>query len=158
MKMRIATLDDADTLLPLVRAYHEFEGIKSTNAERAESVAPLLPEDTAAGRVWLIEMKGEAIGYIALCFGYSIEFGGRDAFVDEFYIVEEARGRGIGRAVLEAVKVAAVSFGVRVLHLEVARENHEAKRLYSNAGFASRERFHLMSCRLPACGMTRPRT
>jgi GNAT superfamily N-acetyltransferase len=148
MKIRIATHDDSDILLPLVRAYHEFEGIKSTNADRAEAVAPLLPEGTAVGRVWLIEMMGEAIGYIALCFGYSIEFGGRDAFVDEFYIVEEARGRGIGSAVLEAVKLEAVSFGVRALHLEVARENHGAKRLYSSAGFASRERFHLITCRL----------
>jgi GNAT superfamily N-acetyltransferase len=148
MKIRIATLDDADTLLPFVRAYHEFEGITSTSAERAEAVAPLLPEGTAVGRVWLIETKGEAIGYIALCFGYSIEFGGRDAFVDEFYIAEEARGRGIGSAVLEAVKLEAVNFGVRVLHLEVDRGNHAAKRLYSSAGFASRERFHLMSCRL----------
>lgn len=148
MKLRIATSNDTELLMPLVSAYHEFEGIKSTSTERTEAIAPLLPEGAAFGRIWLIEMDGQVTGYIALCFGYSIEFGGRDAFVDEFYIVEGARGQGIGSAVLEAVKREAVKFGVRVLHLEVARTNQGAKRLYSNAGFASRERFHLMSCDL----------
>src|SRR5690606_41062602 len=40
MNIRIATLEDAEVLIPFVRAYHEFEGIRSTEPERARSVAP----------------------------------------------------------------------------------------------------------------------
>ena len=29
------------------------------------------------------------VGYIALGYGYAIEFAGRDAFIDEFYILPE---------------------------------------------------------------------
>lgn len=148
MSLRRATAEDAGTLMPLMRAYHEFEGIGATDAERLDTIRPLLGGDDDLGMVWLIEAAGGAVGYIALCFGYSIEFGGRDAFVDEFFIVEAERGRGLGREALELVKSKAAEAGVRVLHLEVARTNTAAKTFYGKAGFQSRERFHLMSCRL----------
>lgn len=148
MKLRPATPEDTGTLLPLMRAYHEFEGIEATDAERRATIEPLLAEQENLGRVWLIETSGVTAGYIALCYGYSIEFGGRDAFVDEFFIVEAERGRGLGRRALEQVKREAARAGVRALHLEVARGNTAAKRFYGKAGFQSRERFHLMSCRL----------
>lgn len=150
MSLKLATLEDAGTLLPLMRAYHEFEGIDATDAQRLESVSPLLGERENPGRVWLIETSRGTAGYIALCYGYSIEFGGRDAFVDELFIVEAERGRGLGRMALERVKAEASRDGVRALHLEVASGNAPAKRFYAKLGFQSRERFHLMSCRLGA--------
>lgn len=148
MKLRLATFDDIDALVPLVRAYHEFDGMEATDPERRETIAPLLSAGSARGRIWLIDTSSGTVGYIALCFGYSIEFGGRDAFIDEFFIVEAARGQGLGRMVLEAIKTEAENDGVRALHLEVALTNTAAKKLYNGAGFVSRERFHLMSCRL----------
>ena len=148
MKLRLATLDDAGTLLPLMRAYHEFEGIDATDAERLATIEPLLAGRENLGQVWLIETAAGTVGYIALCYGYSIEFGGRDAFVDELFIVEAERGRGLGRQALERVKAEAATAGVKALHLEVARGNTTAKDFYGKLGFRSRERFHLMSCQL----------
>jgi len=147
MILQLATVDDVEILMPFVRAYHEFEGIESTEIERARSVAPLL-SDASLGRVWLILDGGQAAGYIAACFGYSIEFGGRDAFLDEFFITPSARSQGLGSKALEAVKTEMMQLGVRAMHLEVARTNSGAKQFYSKAGFVPREHFHLMSCRL----------
>lgn len=147
MNIRTATVEDAELLMPFVRAYHEFEGIASTEPERARSIAPLL-SDASLGRVWMILEEGQAVGYIAVCFGYSIEFGGRDAFLDEFFLAPAARSRGLGGKVLEAVKNEVTRLGVRAVHLEVARTNFGAKKFYSKAGFKSRERYHLMSCML----------
>lgn len=104
MNLKPATLNDISALMPLMRAYHDFEGIIATDSERLEVVRPLLSEESGFGRIWLIEASSETVGYIAICFGYSIEFGGRDAFVDEFFITEAARGRGLGRIALEAIK------------------------------------------------------
>lgn len=143
----VALPDDLDRLLPLVRAYHAFEKIERTDHERRASLAPLLGENPF-GAIWLVSQDDEAIGYIALCFGYSIEFGGRDAFVDEFFLVEAARGRGLGRRVLADVSAAAAETGIVALHLEVARSNSRARRFYESLGFAARNRYHLMSCPL----------
>lgn len=148
IELKIATFDNLDELLPLVRAYHCFEGINLTDAERKEALRPLLADKPVVGRSWLILSSGSLVGYIAVCFGYSIEFRGRDAFVDEFYLIEPARGKGVGTKVLEQVKSEAARLGILALHLEVELNNDVAKRLYSGAGFELRDGFHLMSCYL----------
>lgn len=48
------------------------------------------------GRVWLIQHQSLAIGYVILTLGFSLEYGGRDAFIDEFYIQANYQGQGIG--------------------------------------------------------------
>ena len=116
IELRIASEGNINLLLPLVRAYHDFEKITLSDQKRIDALMPLLSDDELLGRIWLIYESGRAIGYIALCFGYSIEFGGRDAFVDEFFIKEEARGKGIGHEVLETIKWKADEFNVVVLH------------------------------------------
>lgn len=145
----VAGRTQLDRLLPLVRDYHAFEEIDRTDDERRAALAPLLGENPF-GRIWLILEAGEPVGYIALCFGYSIEFGGRDAFVDEFFLTEAARGRGLGHQVFAKVKKSAALIGIVVLHLEVARSNARARRFYENLRFTARDRYHLMSCRTGA--------
>lgn len=135
---------DLDALVPLVRAYHDFEGIELDDGERIGAVRTLLA-DPSRGAMWWIEADGQRVGYVAVCFGFSLEFGGRDAFVDELYVVPEARGRGAGRAALAAAMRAAAAHGVRALHLEVGRTNARARALYESLGFDAREAFTLMS-------------
>jgi len=144
--LEIAHESHLDALLPLVRAYHEFERIRMSDAERVAAVRPLLQPGASLGRIWLVRQLGEVVGYAALCFGYSIEFRGRDAFVDELFIVEQARGRGLGSRLLERMKVEAARLGIVALHLEVARSNNAARRFYESTGFRARERYCLMSC------------
>lgn len=147
-ELLLADASQLAALLPLVRGYHEFEHVTMSDAERAAAVAPLLQPDFGLGRIWLLRSGGEIVGYVALTFGYSIEFRGRDAFIDELFLVEKARGQGIGSTVLEFVKREAAALGIVALHLEVARDNRRARRLYERWGFEPREQFHLMSCYL----------
>lgn len=145
IELKIADESHTDLLLPMVRDYHEYEQITLSDKKRKDALRPLLNNDASLGRIWLIYASGKAIGYIAICFGYSIEFGGRDAFVDELFIEEQARGKGTGYTVLKAIKEEAEKFDIEALHLEVAKTNSRAKRLYEKSGFKSRENFHLMS-------------
>jgi ribosomal protein S18 acetylase RimI-like enzyme len=142
-----ATIADRQVLLPLVQAFHEFENLQLTATQRESSIAALLTNATFGG-IWLIFHDGELVGYIALCLGYSIEFSGKDAFIDEFYIRPEFRGQGIGRATLELITVAAKTLDVRAIHLEVARTNTRAQKLYAQANFKAREKYVLMSVTL----------
>jgi ribosomal protein S18 acetylase RimI-like enzyme len=145
--LQIAEPHQIDGLLPLVAAYHDFEGIELPQETRKRSVTTLL-NDRRLGEIWQIRTPGRLIGYIALTFGYSIEFGGRDAFIDEFYIEPAERGGGIGAEVLRQVTAIMSDRGVLALHLEVDRTNDRAKSLYGRLGFSSREKYHLMSIEL----------
>jgi len=92
------------------------------------------------GRAFVAVEDGLAIGYLALVWGFSLEFGGRDAFVDELYVVPEWRGRGIGSALIEAAEVACADAGAMALHLVAERSNAGAHRLYGRLGFTGYEK------------------
>jgi ribosomal protein S18 acetylase RimI-like enzyme len=130
---------DLDSLLPLVEAFQREEGYAAGDAALRDTLAWLLSEESA-GRMLSAREGARALGYAALCFGYSIEFRGRDAFVDELYVIPERRGEGLGRALLCALEAEARASGVRRLHLEVEPHNDAARRLYAAEGFAANGR------------------
>lgn len=144
---QLAAIADLATLLPLVQAYHEFENLSLTDEQRENTIQTLLTNQTF-GKIWLIDYQGQTIGYITLCFGYSIEFAGRDAFIDEFFIQSDFRGQGLGKEVLRQIKIAAKIEGIRTLHLEVAKTNLQAQKLYSGYNFQARDKYVLMSVNL----------
>jgi ribosomal protein S18 acetylase RimI-like enzyme len=67
--------------------------------------------------------------------------------VDEIFVEEAARGRGVGRAALRALAREAERLGVRALHLEVESANQAAQALYRSEGFVGNER-RILSRRL----------
>ena len=145
--MHLAGPDDMERLLPLVAGYHAFEGIETDDAFRRRALMPLLA-GCELGAVWLIGPRGAPVGYIATGLGWSIELGGADAFVDELYLVPEARGQGLGEAALEHLSRELAARGVVALHLEVARENAGAQRFYARKGFQARDTYFLMTRKL----------
>ena len=100
------------------------------------------------GVAYLIGPPRAPIGYIVVCFGWSVEFGGLDAIIDELYIRPGVRGRGIATEALIALPRALAEGGLRAIHLEVDRENEKAIKLYKRAGFAPREKYMFMSRQL----------
>ncbi len=86
-------------------------------------------------RAWLIYANGRAIGYLILTLGYSVEYGGRDGFIDDLYLAPEVRGRGVGRRLVAFALTQAAELGIRTLHLEVETDNARATRIYREAGF-----------------------
>jgi ribosomal protein S18 acetylase RimI-like enzyme len=145
--IRQAGAQDLDALLPLVAAYHSFEKVTLSEPERRRAVADLLA-DPALGLVLRLDAGGVAAGYAAVCFGYSIEFGGRDAFLDELYLAPRVRRRGLGARLIAEATACAGACGVRALHLEVDADNVVAQHLYARHGFELRGGFKMMSARL----------
>jgi ribosomal protein S18 acetylase RimI-like enzyme len=133
-QFRTAAESDADTLLVFMEEYYAFDG-HGFDHEKARLALTALLRDAQLGRAWLILDGASAVGYVVVCFGYSLEWLGRDAFVDEFYLQEQYRGRGWGRKTMAFVENAARAEGVRTLHLEVVRQNAKALELYRRLGF-----------------------
>jgi len=102
-------------------------------------------------RCWLIRLAEENIGYLVLTLGYSVEHGGRDGFIDDLYVIDAARGRGVAAAALEFALAEATALGIRTLHLEAESENERAIGLYHRRA-SRRMGVKLMSLRLPTVG------
>jgi GNAT superfamily N-acetyltransferase len=133
-QFRVADVSDAELLLDFMQAYYTFDGHGYDREKARSALIPLL-ENANLGRSWLILDEDSAVGYAVLCFGYSLEWLGRDAFVDEFYLREEYRGRGWGKKTMSFLEDAARELGIRTLHLEVVDGNKTALRLYETIGF-----------------------
>ena len=144
IQLRLTETHQLAEILPLVAAYHACEQIPSSAAARESAIARLLG-DRRFGGLWLVAVDDKTAGYIALCRGFSIEFNGFDAFIDEFFLLPEFRGRGVGKVVLAEIKRLAAALGINALHLEVARDNQPARNLYASAGFQARDKYLLMS-------------
>jgi len=99
------------------------------------------------GRFWKVEIATEVAGYLALTFGFSFEYGGRDAFIDEFFLREPYRYQGIGTQLMELVTAEAQALGVKAIHLEVEMHNISGNHLYRKSGFRASGRT-LLSKRL----------
>ncbi len=137
-QFRLAVEADTGILLRLMREYYLYDG-HGFDEPKAHGALMALLRDANLGRSWLILDDGGAVGYVVLCFGYSLEWLGRDAFVDEFYLLEGYRRRGWGRKTMEFVEEAARAAGVRTLHLEVVPENTAALQVYQKLGFVEHE-------------------
>ena len=140
---RLATEDDAELVLTMMREYYAYDG-HVYDEGRARLALVTFLRGPSFGRAWLV-CDGEApVGYIVLTFGYSLEYLGRDAFIDELYLRESYRGQGWGRQTLEFVENEARVCDVRSIHLEVVRTNVTANEFYRRAGYMDHDH-HLMS-------------
>jgi ribosomal protein S18 acetylase RimI-like enzyme len=139
-----ATQSDAQAILLLMREYYAEDGYPLVAAEGERAVLDLI-EHAHLGRLWVArDDSGAVVGYLAVTLGFSLEYRGRDAFIDELYIVERARGQGLGREALRQAEDYCREQRVRALHLEVEPHRKCAQRLYREAGFEDHER-HLMT-------------
>ena len=82
------------------------------------------------GKSWLIYSENEIVGYIILTFIFSFEYGGKIAFVDELFIKETARGKGIGKEAIQFIQAEVPKLSLKLLYLEVEPHNENAQKLY----------------------------
>lgn len=139
IELRTARTNDRDLLLALIQELYACEHIPFDEARATHALGNLLA-DPSLGRVWVVERGGLPVGYAILTLGYSLEFGGRFALLDELFILEEHRGTGAGRQALARIAQICRELGLEALRLEVDRANRVAQELYRKVGFATHDR------------------
>ncbi len=141
--IRLAKANDVERMMPLVREFYLYERLQLNEARYRELALQLIETD-ALGRLMVIELDGELIGYAVVGFGFSLEFGGRDALLDELYLLEAFRGSGIGSTVLQSVEELCRAKGILAIHLEADYVNARVHEFYKRVGYRDHER-HLMT-------------
>lgn len=145
LSLQPVTAADTDLLLAMARAFHAEDGHPLD--DHGEEGVRLAAAGDPLARTWFVMLGGSRIGYAALTLGFTLQFGGRDGFVDDLYLVPEARDRGHGRTVMVMLEEEARRLGIKMLHLEVETANARAAALYESRGYVASPR-RLMSKRL----------
>jgi ribosomal protein S18 acetylase RimI-like enzyme len=138
---------DHDQIVSMMRELYASDDLPFPS--RGPVALQLLLREPDYGCCEMILDGNSTIGYFVLGYGFSLEFGGRDAFLDELYVKPDSRGKGVGRAAVARAAELCRELGIGALHLEVNSENTAAQRLYRRAGFTPRHsRYDLLTLRL----------
>lgn len=147
-----ATAKDLGTFVAFMRQLQEddpwscpFDEAAATSALRG------LIENPTLGRAWLIHADQQPIGYIVLTMDYSLEYGGKCAWVDEFFIQKQHRGKGLGAEAMRLFEKEARKLGALTVHLQV-NEGNRAIELYRRMGFEGHGRQMLTKWLVPHRG------
>lgn len=87
----------------------------------------------AAG--YILEANGRPVGLALTATSYSRESGGKVLWLEELYILEEYRSRGLGREFFAFAEEYARQNGYARIRLEVEEENVRARSLYERLGY-----------------------
>ncbi|PYY03311.1 MAG: GNAT family N-acetyltransferase [Acidobacteria bacterium] len=140
---RFGEISDIDRLLPLMQDFYFFERL-TYDEDRLRRLLADLSKNGNLGRFILFEESQQLVGYMVLGFGFSLEFHGRDCFIDEFYVRPERRGQGIGKAAVDFAIQTCRAVGIKAMHLEADHFNARGHEFYKRLGFKDHDR-HLMT-------------
>lgn len=133
---------DISRLLAMISDFYIHEHI-TFDAQASENALKTIIDHPEYGRVFLIRSEDVLCGYMVLTFGYSLEFHGRFALLDELYIQENYTGQGMGRRAIEFAENLCHKEGIKALRLEVETENQRALKLYEGSGFVAHNRYYM---------------
>ena len=133
---------DKSDVLAMMASFNKIDGYNFDTKIGAKNLEEF-SSNVSLGRLYLIKFQGTNIGYIVLSFGFSFEYKGRDAFIDEFFIKPAYRNKGVGSATMDFIESEAKQLNVNAIHLEVEPHNLNAQGLYLNKGYKSNNRILL---------------
>jgi len=139
-----ATTTDLESMLPMMRHLQEDDPWSEPFHKPTvrANLAELLT-NPVYGVVYLVREELMPVGYLVICFDYSLEYRGKGAWIDELFVEATHRGKGIGTQLLDLAETISREHKAKFLHLEVNHGN-PAIELYRRRGFLDHKRY-LMS-------------
>jgi len=126
---------DGEAVAELIKnLYEEDPGGKQMSDEKIQRTFDQLTEHPDKGTILVLDVEGNIIGYAILINIWSNEFGGNIVNIDELYIKEEFRGKGVGTNFIQYLITNKFAESV-ALALQVNPENKKARALYEKLGF-----------------------
>lgn len=122
-----------EALLPLIAAYQRFYEVDDVDDDRNRSffrrfLAPSADGELLAAR----DAGGALLGYACLYWHFSSTRAVETVLMNDLFVVPEARGDGVGRALIEASRDVARARDAAWLEWATAPDNHTAQRLYDS--------------------------
>jgi len=132
---------NVDGVARLFDAYRVFYG-QPSNLELARNfIAERIGNDESV-IFYARDAAGSYIGFTQLYPIFSSISARRSWILNDLYVAESARGRGVGRMLMNHAREHAIVTGATGLSLETAKTNTGAQRLYESLGYAKDEEFY----------------
>jgi ribosomal protein S18 acetylase RimI-like enzyme len=132
-RVRRATADDAAAIAKLM---HDFDTEYYEDIDEPETLERRYREQLESGDVVVI-LGGD--GFAQLRYRSQVYSDAPAAYLEELYVAPPKRGRGLGRALMQAAIEEARSHGADHIDLGTSTDDTAARGLYESLGFTNRE-------------------
>ena len=133
-QIRPATSADVPLILQLVRDLAAFE----RESDKVIATEPMLFEALfgphPAAEAVVAELDGTPVGMALFFHNFSTWTGWRGLYLEDLYVTPEARGAGVGKALLQHLAALAVERGCTRFEWSVLDWNEKAIRFYKSMG------------------------
>lgn len=126
--------DEYEDLLPLIAAYQRFYEVGEIDAERNRAFFRRFLAPSDDGLLLGARSEGRLVGYACLYWHFSSLEAVETVLMNDLFVVDDQRGRGVGRALIEASAEVARERGAPYLEWATAPDNETAQRLYDSTG------------------------
>jgi GNAT superfamily N-acetyltransferase len=133
LSIRAATVDDVPLLRRMIVEFATFERLEKFVTVTEETLVRDGFGQRQRYRVLLPEWDGKLAGY-AFFFGFYSSFQGPGMFLEDIYVREQFRGKGIGKALMAEVAAIALREGFWAMRWEVLDWNQPAIDFYKKLG------------------------
>ncbi|MFL5897771.1 MAG: GNAT family N-acetyltransferase [Solirubrobacterales bacterium] len=128
-----------EELLPLIAAYQRFYEVEEIDEERNRAFFRRFLAPSEDGMLLGASHDGRLVGYACLYWHFSSLDACESVLMNDLYVVEDVRGEGIGRALIQATAEVAGERGAPSVEWATAPDNRTAQRLYDSTGAARSE-------------------
>lgn len=134
LKIHPATRNDVPQLLELIRGLATYEKKRHKAVVTEEDLLRDGFGPQQKFRVLIAQWDGQAAGYASFFYFYSTFAGKAALFLEDLFVLDEFRGKRIGKALLVAVCKLALAEGCFALRWEVLDWNRPAIEFYEKLG------------------------
>ena len=129
--------DDEAIVAMSLALFVEDPSPERVTADGVRATLAALREAPVRGRAAVLDAGGAVVGYALLISFWSNELGGEVCTLDEIYVAPAWRGRGLGTALVEALRRGAPLWPSApvAVELEITPTNRRARALYERLGF-----------------------
>ena len=124
---------DRESVMDMMRTFYASPAVLTNGSDEIfVSDVDECVSDSPYAEGYVFEDSGETIGYAMLAKSYSTEYGKRCILIEDIYIKEGYRGKGIGS---EFFRFLEESYPDVLFRLEAEEENERAIHVYKKSGF-----------------------
>jgi GNAT superfamily N-acetyltransferase len=138
--IRDCQLNDLDSLIKLCAKHADFEKATFQAKEKKERLSNALFKKDAPLKCWIVEMGGEAVGYVTYTFDYSTWDAAYFLYLDCLYLNENCRGFGVGEEIIKKLVGEAKRNNCANMQWQTPSFNERAIKFYHRVGGVSKEK------------------
>ena len=137
VRIERADVIDLPVLMPMMRAYCDFYEVGPRD-DRLIALSRALIDDPSQGEQAIArDESGKPVGFSTVFWTWQTLDAARIGVLNDLFVVPDARGLGVGRALIEHCRGLCRKRGAAKLVWETAPDNVTAQRLYDGIGAES---------------------